>query len=1035
MEDRRFTIQKLSRRIEELKKFLYLDTIPLELEWQEGKLSNIKPDNWQSCLPDTRWGRRDIWVSFRTYAEVPEKWIGKAIVAILKLASYSDLSGPEGLVYLNGQPYQGLDQNHTEILLTKDAEISQKWIIEVEEYTSAKQERDYKIENTFLAVPAYNVIELYYNAKVAFDVVNTLAEDDYERKKIVEALDKALLLIDWRETSSQEFYKSLVEANHYLAKELYEKNESCNQPKLLAVGHAHLDIAWLWTLAQTREKAARTFSTVLRLMEQYPEYYFTQSQAQLYQFIKEDYPSLLKQITNRVKEGRWEVIGGTWVEMDCNIPSGESFVRQFLLGNRFFEKHFGSSSSVLWLPDVFGFSWALPQIIMRTGLRYFMTTKISWNEYNKFPYDSFMWRGIDGTEILTHFINTPSGHLWFSTFNATLEPWQIKGAWKNYKQKASHDEVLLTFGIGDGGGGPTTEMLEYGRRLRQFPGSPYVSQGRVEDFFNRLEKNIPKLPIWNGELYLEYHRGTLTTQARNKLANRKSELLYHNAELFSVIANIWGAKYPRNLLNKGWKLILLNQFHDIIPGSSIKPVYEKSQDQYNEIINQGENILNNALEFITSQIDLAGNNSSIIVFNPTSWARFDLIETEVNESQPFHLISPTGKEVPYQTIADHKILFYPEGVPSNGFHTYQIYPSKPTKKNKEIVKFEKLTFENRFFNVKFNEAGQIISWWDKIAQREILPKGAIANRFQAFEDKPLDNDAWDINLFYQDKKWNGDEQAEIKVLENGPLRASIEVKKKFFHSQITQNIYAYSNMSRLDFETKIEWHEKHILLKVAFPVNVHNTKATFDIQFGNVERPTHWNTSWDWARFETCAHKWVDLSEGNYGVSLLNNCKYGHDVKDNVIRLTLLRSPTEPDPNADEGYHEFTYSLLPHRGDWRVKTVQRAYELNLPLLTNFSKPHKGVKQKSYSLLSVDKPNVVLETVKRAEDNEEIIIRCYECYNQRGVITLTFGNHILKATECNLIERDEETINYTDKQIIFYIKPYQIRTFRVKLSKK
>lgn len=1031
--DIRFTMRRLTRRIAELREHLYLDTRPLAVEWQEGRVADAKPEDWRPCPPGTHWGRRDIWVAFRAKAQAPDEWVGKPMVAVLRLTDYADLSGPEGLFYLNGQPYQGLDRNHIEILLTDSAEPGQRWKIEVEGYTSARLERDYRVESTLLAVPDETAIALYYNAKVALEVAQTLAEEDYNRTRILGGLDEALLLVDWRGPLSNEFRASLAKANAQLESRLYGKLRVGNQPRLMAVGHAHIDIAWLWALEQTRQKAARSFSTVLRLMERYPEYHFTQSQAQLYQFIQEDHPDLLTQIARRVAEKRWEPIGGTWVEMDCNITGGESLVRQFLLGIRLFEEHFGTTiSPVLWLPDAFGYSWALPQIIKRAGFKYFMTTKISWNEYNQFPYDSFWWRGVDGTEVLAHFINTPSRH-WFSTYNGTLEPWQVKGTWDTYKQKEHHDEVLLSFGFGDGGGGPTAEMLEYGRRLRDFPGSPRVSLGRVEDFFRRLERNSKGLPVWTGELYLEYHRGTYTTHARNKRANRKSELLYHNAELFTALAHLWGADYPQDALNKGWKLILLNQFHDILPGSSIGPVYEESQAQYLDIIGWGEQALDEALKYIMDQTDLSGGNPALVVFNPTGWVRYDVVEAKVKKAGALRLMDFDGEEVPHQPVDEETIIFPAKGVPANGYHTYRLYPGEPKAKIEKPVTLDDLTFENRFFRVQFNQAGQIISWWDKIAGREVLPEGAVANQFQAFEDKPLGNDAWDINIYYQDKQWNADEAAQIRVLESGPIRVALEVKRTFLHSEVTQRIYAYATLPRMDFETEVEWREKHVLLKVAFPVEVHNTHATYDIQFGNVERPTHWNTSWDWARFETCAHKWVDLSEGDYGVSLLNDCKYGHEIKDNVIRLTLLRSTTEPDPHADEGHHEFTYSLLPHTGDWRTQTVQRAYELNLPLLARFTDSHEGRCPDSFGLVSADVPNVVVETVKLAEDSEDLIVRCYECYNQRGPVTLTFGRPIAEATECNLMERDDQPVEFAFNQLIFYVKPYQIRTFRVGLK--
>jgi alpha-mannosidase len=1031
-EDRRFTVRKLTRSIAELGEHLYMATRPLAVEWQEGRLGETSPENWQPCPPGAHWGRKDIWVAFRAEACPPSEWAGKPVVALLRLADYGDLSGPEGLVYVDGQPYQGLDRAHMEVRLADSAEPGQKWKIEVEGYTSARLERDYRVERTLLGVPDEAAIALYYDAKVALEVAQSLPEEDYDRTQVLRILDQALQLVDWRGPLGEEFRASLTKAHNHLQSQLYSRLGAGNQPRLVGVGHAHIDTAWLWTLSQTREKAARTFSTALRLMERYPDYHFTQSQAQICQFIKEDHPELLPEIGRRVAEGRWEPIGGTWVEMDCNVTGGESLVRQFLLGTRLFEEYFGTPGSpVLWLPDVFGYAWALPQIIKRAGFEYFMTTKISWNEYNQLPYDSFWWRGIDGTEVLTHFINTPSRH-WFATYNGTLEPWQVKGTWDTYKQKEHHDEVLLSYGFGDGGGGPTAEMLEYGRRLSDFPGSPRVSLGRALDYFRRLDEDAASLPVWHGELYLEFHRGTYTTQAGIKRANRESELLYHSAELFAALAHLWGANYPQDVLNKGWELILLNQFHDIIPGSSIGPVYEESQAQYREVMDVGQRVLNGALGYIADQIELEGSDQALLVFNSTGWVRRDLVGATVNTPGAFRLKGPNGAEVPYQSVGEESIVFPAQGVPAHGYHTYRLCPGEPTARIEEPVTLEDLAFENRFFRVQLNQAGQIISWWDKVAERQVLPEGEVANQFQAFEDRPLGNDAWDINIYYQDKQWSADEPAQIRVLERGPLRAVLQVRRTFLHSEITQRVSAYANLPRMDFETEVEWQEKHVLLKVAFPVEIHNTRATYDIQFGNVERATHWNTSWDWARFETCAHKWVDLSEGSYGVSLLNDCKYGHDTKDNVIRLTLLRSPTEPDPHADEGHHQFTYALLPHTGDWRSQTVQQAYALNLPLLTRFKSSRTGLRPDSFALVSADVPNVVIETVKRAEDDSGLIVRCYECHNSRGPVTLTFGASIAEAAECNLVERDDQPAAFKADRLVFNVEPYQIRTFRVSL---
>ena len=674
-------------------------------------------------------------------------------------------------------------------------------------------------------------------------------------------------------------------------------------------------------------------------------------------------------------------------------------------------------------------------------MKYFMTTKISWSQYNQPVNDTFYWQGIDGTKVLTHFITTPSDTNWFKTYNGDVTPNSVKGTWDAYHQKDINDEVLLSFGYGDGGGGPTKEMLETARRLRDFPGAPQVSIGTADDYFRRLEERLAgkRVPIWNGELYLEYHRGTYTTQGRNKRANRKSEVLYHSAELFGGLASMLSAGYPRDALSEGWRLILLNQFHDIIPGSSIGEVYVDSQAQYEEIRAYGEQALADALSAIGTQVDLAGGDPALVVFNPAPFDRTDLVSATLPADwSSCEVVDSEGNPVPSQVVAGEagaQVLFEASAVPACGYATYRVRPSAqaaaaPTSSGVTVAG---LTVENARYRTTFDARGLIVSLFDKQAAREVLPGGTVGNLFQTFEDKSMRFDAWDIDLFYQDKSTNLTEPAEIRVVETGPVRATLEVVRRYSRSTITQRVYCYAQTPRIDFETEVDWHEKHTLLKVAFPVDVRATEATYEIQFGNVQRPTHWNTSWDWARFETCAQKWVDLSEGDYGVSLLNDCKYGHDIKDNVIRLSLLKSPTSPDPHADEGRHRFTYSLLPHCGGWREGTIPEAYGLNNPLTALWQEPHAGVLPASLSLVRSSRPNVVIETVKLAEDDDSLIVRVYEAYNQRGRATLTFARPIASAEEVNLLEETSGQVEIEGCELAFAYTPYQIRSFKVKLA--
>ncbi len=813
---------------------------------------------------------------------------------------------------------------------------------------------------------------------------------------------------------------------------------------IVATGHAHIDVAWLWTLDQTRRKAGRTFHTVLRLMEQFPEYHFTQSQPQLYQYVREDYPDLFDAIKQRVAEGRWEITGDMWVEADCNLSGSESLARQFLLGRRFFREHFGkgTSSSVLWLPDVFGYAWALPQLIKEADLDFFFTIKIGWSQYNRLPYDSFWWQGLDGTRVLTHFSPTPDkSSAYASTYNAKAQPEDVLGTWTNYRQKdlvgtagEPMPPLLMAFGYGDGGGGPTREMLENLREMKEFPATPRIRQDSVGAFFHTLMTTAgERLPVWNGELYLEYHRGTYTTQSRNKRANRKSEFLLHDAEFLATLASLITPSYmyPGHVFGRAWQLLCLNQFHDIIPGSSIREVYVDSLDQYSQITELGTAVLDEAARAIAGQL-----GGDVLVINPTSFGRSDLAFWRGELPAGRYVQSQSGGALAVQLTDGGAWVDITNVMPLSVTPLRFVDGDRPTLQTSLHV--SPTLLENSYVRVEISSAGDITRIYDKSAQREVIALGAVANQFQAFEDRPMNWDAWDVDIFFEDKMWTAEPASSVRVVEAGPLRGTVEVRRRILHSEYVQRISLCHNSVRLDFDTHIEWRERHVLLKVAFPVNILSPVATYEIQWGNVQRPTHRNTSWDWARFETCAQKWIDLSEGDYGVSLLNDCKYGHDVRDNVMRMSLLRSPTVPDPEADQGEHHFTYSLLPHTGPWGENTIAAAYELNDPLLvldvsdnrTSALDAGSNTQPVGRFLLAVDQPNIVVETVKRAEDGDGIIMRCYESQRRRGVITLHTGTTLKGAWRTNLLEENQEELQVVGDRVTLQVRPYQILTLRL-----
>ena len=1012
-----FTFERLERLTSELKKLIYTETIAAQnVLMKKGYYKSIEEANacdapW-TPLPNSQWwAEENEYAWFRSEIAIPESLKGQKLVFTFDLVANSRAI-PQFLIYINDELIQGMDINHNEIPLPDDA-AGGKYRFDIQAYSNSEPGTIFKCSQQVKAL-CPDIEKLYYDIEVPLSVAKYLPEDDERRIGILGYLEKAVNMVDLRKPYTDLFYDSIKKAGDFLEDGFYGKYCGNDDIKAVCVGHTHIDVAWMWDLAQTRQKVQRSFSTVLSLMKQYPGYIFMSSQPQLYKFLKEDMPQVYEQVKARIAEGRWEPEGAMWVEADCNVTSGESFVRQILYGKKFFREEFGVENKILWLPDVFGYSAALPQILKKSGIDYFMTTKISWSEYNKMPYDVFEWVGLDGTHVLTYFItSTQMEHLSraMTTYNAGIDASHVMGAWKRFQQKSLSDEVLICYGYGDGGGGPTKPMLENAKRMEKgIPGCPAVELGNSLGFFESLDKKVsdnPKLPKWVGELYLEYHRGTLTTMARNKRYNRKSEFLYEQIEwLASMDSMLTGAEYPKEEIDAGWETICLNQFHDILPGSSIKKVYEDSKEQYEAIIEKGEGLKKNAVQSIASKIKT--EKPSVVVFNPLHTERDEVVYYEENGETK---------------------SFYARGIPAKG---YKAYPIDEMEEETGGIKVSVGRLENKFFIIELDKTAQIVSIYDKDAGREVLRQGEKANVLQAFEDKPHNHDAWDINIYYQEKMWEIDNLKSIRVLEEGPLKGVLEIKRKFLDSSIVQKMCIYRDKPRIDFDTTIDWKERQVLLKAAFPVDVHAEKATYDIQFGNVERPTHWNTSWDMAKFEVCGHKWADVSEGGYGVSLLNDCKYGYDIKGSIMRLTLIKSPEAPNEDADREMHYFTYSLYPHKGDWRhSQTVRAGYELNVPVTAIAVDKQNGTLPKEMPFVSCE--NVVMEVVKRAEDSNDIVVRVYECYNRRTEAEISFFKDIKRVYECDLEERKElQEIKPSGTGFKFEIKPYEIKTFRLVL---
>lgn len=963
---------------------------------------------------------------FRADVTVPPELDGKPLWmhVCTQIDEWDDAKNPQFLLFVNGVVTQGIDMNHRDVLLDRCAKAGTQYRLELQAYTGILHTEFNLIVDLREVDP--EIEGLYYDMVVPLQAFPRLDEDSKARRDLERVLNEAVNLLDLRTPYNESFYASVAEARKYLAKALYTDLAGHDEVIASCIGHTHIDVAWWWTVAQTREKVCRSFATVLKLMEEYPNYKFMSSQPQLYYFLKQRYPELYEQIKARVAEGRWEPEGGMWVEADCNLTSGESLVRQFLYGKRFFKEEFGVDNRILWLPDVFGYSGALPQIMKKCGIDYFMTTKLAWNQFNKMPYDTFKWRGIDGTEILTHLVTTlgvgQDEKDFFTTYNGLLHPDALIGGWHRYQQKNINNDILVSYGYGDGGGGPTRAMLETSTRMEKgVEGMPKVRQVFSRTFFDELKDRVAdnrRLPTWEGELYFEYHRGTLTSMARNKRSNRKAELHMMDLELLSVLAAPEVA-YPTEALDRLWHGILINQFHDILPGSSIHEVYEVTKKEYEEMEAEIGTLRDERLTALTP----AGEG--VTVYNTTGFARNDVVA--LGDCQAEALADEDGYVYPVQQTAEGAVAFV-ANLPSKGRKTFA--PAKAVPADARFtLSADGHTLETPFYTVRFDEHGNIAGLFDKENRREVLQAGKTANLMRVFEDKPIYYDNWDIDIFYTEKFWDVTDLKAFTWTENGPVRATLHIERAFSNSTISQDIHFYADVRRIDFVTTVDWKEHQHLLKVQFPCNVHTDEATFEVQYGNLTRKTHANTSWDKARFESCGQKWADLSEGHYGVSLLNDCKYGHSVKDSCISLTLIKSGIEPNPTTDQEVHHFTYALYPHAETWRAAgTVREAFFLNQPALAVAG----GTPGEAFCLAACEAPNVVVETIKQAEDGDGIIVRMYESENALTDTVLHWGRPVAEAVSCDCLEQpDGEPVTVDAEGIHFTIKPYEIKTLRIR----
>lgn len=1017
------TQQKIETRIQLAENrfilpLLYPATAPLHIALWEAP---GEPVSHQEALASpftevaegTRWGREWGTAWFHFTGTVPAAWQGKNVVALIDL-SFEDEEGfgREGQVWQDGRPVIALSRRRTAAPLFPRAAGGETVDFHVEASANPKEEwhwhdgrerdsgeRLFQIREARLAVYDDEVFAFLIDFRVCREAMFELPESGTRRARLLRVLDETCQLMergqrDWLPAARAKLAPLLAATN----------GSTCHT--LTAIGHAHIDTAWCWPLRETIRKCARTFSTALAYMKDHPDYRFSASQPVQYLWMKHHYPTIYEGIRTAVERGQWEPMGAMWVEPDCNVPSGESLVRQLVHGKKFFEDEFGIESRELWLPDVFGYSAALPQILQKAGVGRFLTQKISWNDTNRFPHHTFLWEGIDGTRVFSHFPPV-------DTYNARVEARELAKAERQFAQKDRASRSLLPYGYGDGGGGPTIEMIERIRRYSDFEGLPKVEFGTVAGFFDAAESEIDEPPVWRGELYLELHRGTYTSQAHNKLMNRRCELLLREAEFFDAVCSVLvpgelieADPYPERTpwdvpghsaekqgsatseaLDRAWKLLLLNQFHDILPGSSIHRVYEESRRDY-EVIHTIAHAIREA-----GMTKLLEPSEDITVFNTLAHDRSEVVE---NDGLPFWI---SVKSCGYRSSPPSAGL--PDGV-------------APVTVEETLEGWQ---IANGLISVSLGRNGVMNSLRDLRSGLETL--AGPANELHLLRDYPNRWSAWDIEASAMDDFEIVGDGGHGQQVESGPLRAIFRIRRTFGTSVVIQSITLRAGSARLDFETEVDWRERDRVLKVAFPFAVRTDHATCEIQFGHVRRPTHRNTSWDAAKFEMPVHRWLDLTESDRGVAVLNNGIFGCDVLDGRVRLTLLKSASAPDPVADLGIHRRTFSLFPHPGNHLSGgVIEEALSLNTPLLI---RPGRVRGSAEATWVSPVSPGLTLEALKRAEDGRGLVMRWVESAG-RAVAAGAPDALGLSWAETDLMEREAVPAAST-------WRAFDIRTFR------
>jgi Alpha-mannosidase len=1022
-----------------------------------GEDPSLNDSSWETVQPRSKGPNDAVW--YRRLIEVPKTLNGYDLTgARIWFQFRAGANGPvPEIIYFNGRRV-ALGDDLEPIILFDQAKPGDKILVAVK-LLHTVDVKSFNGVNTRIEFaqgrPNPSDLRLeFISSAVLLPSLSTNSEKDMATlNESIGAVDLAAL----DSANQQKFDASLTAART----KLEVLRPTLQQATIHLTGNSHIDAAWLWPVTETVDVVKRTFSTALQLMNEYPNYTYTQSAAAYNEWMATKYPAINDEIKKRIKEGRWEIVGGMWVEPDLNVPDGESQVRSLLIGKRFFEKEYGVDVRIGWNPDSFGYNWQLPQIYKRSGMDYFVTQKMQWNDTNQLPFKLFWWKSPDGSKVLTYF---PHDYA-----NNNLNPVRLAGDLAIARERATGmEEMMDLYGVGDHGGGPTRAVLDEGNHWAQ-PGMvvPKIEFGTAQSYFANVEKkvsaNSPEwnyvsiakgykapaaepgkigIPTWDSEMYFEYHRGIMTSQAQHKRNMRESEEQTINAEKYASLAWLNGDRYPNEQFTDAWKKIAFNGFHDLAAGSGIGIIYKEAQEEFDHVRYETNEISSRSIRTLAANINTkAAGDVPVLVLNPLAWSHTGLATVSVqmpsSTASGISILDEHNKVLPTKVISNdaktstYRVLVQADDVPSLGYKVlHAVAGEKPFKTN---LKASGTTMENDFLRVEVDpKTGCITSLYDKKAKFESLAKGGCGNQLQTFKDTPKQYDAWNVDPGTYDHMTPIDKVDSVELTEKGPMRAVIRVSRTWQSSKFVQDIQLYANTDTVDVINDIDWQESHVLLKAAFPLAASGPMATYEIPYGSIERPTTRNNTWEQAQFEVPALRWADLGDEHHGFSLLNEAKYGYDAEGNTLRLTLLRSPTWPDPVADKGHQRFSYALYPHAGSWKqAMTERRGYQYNYELRAQQVTAHAGSLPLEHSYATVAQDNVVLTAVKKAEDDNGLIFRVFEWAGKAGDVTFTVPAGATAATETNLMERPTGyPLAVSGSQVTAHISPYEILSIRV-----